>query len=168
VAVGAAVLLNLALLGTFGWSELLAPELCKGLWVLLGVVWVGSAILSLGWTRRQRIRPSTDAHGDTFSQAVEHYLKGDWFQAQRVLGDLLRSDASDVDARLMLATLLRHTGRLQEAAAELDLLRRFEGAVKWELEIERERELLAEAAKQPLKAAEEKTAALPAEPGYAA
>ena len=72
-------------------------------------------------------------------------MKGDYYQAEHVLEGLLRRNLRDVDARLMLATLLRHTGRLDEAAGQLDTLARFEGAGKWELEMRRERELLAEA-----------------------
>ena len=45
----------------------------------------------------------------------------------------------------MLATLLRHTGRLDEATRQLDTLARLEGAGKWELEIRQERELLKKA-----------------------
>ena len=76
---------------------------------------------------------------------MEYYLRGDYFQAERLLGNLLREDSRDLEARLMLATLLRHTGRTDEAAAELNVLVRLEGAGKWELEIQRERELLREA-----------------------
>ena len=42
----------------------------------------------------------------------------------------------------MLATVLRHTGRFDEAAKQLDQLVCFDGAEKWELEIQKERELL--------------------------
>jgi cytochrome c-type biogenesis protein CcmH/NrfG len=72
-------------------------------------------------------------------------LKGDYYQAEHVLEELLRRNLRDVDARLMLATLLRHTGRLDEAAGQLDTLVRLEGASKWQWEIEQERDLLAEA-----------------------
>ena len=59
--------------------------------------------------------------------------------------DLLRREQRDVDARLMLATLMRHTARADEAMKQLDLLASLDGAEKWELEIRRERELLAAA-----------------------
>lgn len=145
VAVGAAALLNLALLGSFVWSELIASDLRRALWVALGVSWVAAAILSVVWGRRQGPGEQRDSAKDIFREAIEHYLKGNWFQAQRVLVGILRNNNRDLDARLMLATLFRHTGRLDEAAAQLDLLTRLEGAGKWELEIQRERELLAEA-----------------------
>jgi hypothetical protein len=48
----------------------------------------------------------------------------------------------DVDARLMLATLYRRTGRATEAADCLSQLDRMEAAGKWAREIARERSLL--------------------------
>ncbi len=145
VAVATAALLDLALLGSFGWSELIGSEWLRALWLALGVVWVASAVLSVVGSRRQGLRGQADPAGDAFEKALEQYLKGNWFQAERLLGGLLHSDAGDLDARLMLATLLRHTGRFGEAAAQLDLLTRFEGAGKWEWEVRRERELLSQA-----------------------
>ena len=62
-----------------------------------------------------------------------------------MLEGLLRRNLRDLDARLMLATLLRHTGRLDEADATTRHAGAIEGAGKWELEMRRERELLAEA-----------------------
>jgi hypothetical protein len=53
----------------------------------------------------------------------------------------------------MLATLMRRTGRLDEAAGQLDTLSRFEGAEKWGLEIRQERERLTEAKEQKATAA---------------
>jgi hypothetical protein len=148
VAVAAAALLNLALLGSFGWEELVRPGRLKVLWLTLGVVWGASAVLSVVGSRRQGLPGQVGPPGDAFKEALGCYLKGDWFQAERLLTELLRRSAGDLDARLMLATLFRHTGRLPEAAAQLDLLTRFEGAEKWEWEVQRERELLSQARKR--------------------
>jgi Flp pilus assembly protein TadD len=74
--------------------------------------------------------------------ALDHYLKGDYYQAEQVLEGLLRQNIRDLEARLMLATLLRHAGRGDEARRQLETLARFEGAGKWELEIQAERQLL--------------------------
>jgi hypothetical protein len=144
VAVAAAGLLNLALLGSFGWSELITPGWLGTLWLMLAVVWVGSSVLSLVDNRRQRSQEQARSAGDGFREAQEHYLRGNWFQAERLLGELLCRRGDDPDARLMLAALLRHTGRLDEASAQLDLLARSEGAGKWEWEVRRERELLSQ------------------------
>lgn len=145
VSIAAAVLLNLALLGSFGWGELVDPDLRRALWAALAVAWVASAIISAAGNRRQQSHQHGDPSPDAYGEVLEHYLKGNWFEAERALGGLLRKDSQDPDARLMLVALLRHTGRPEEAAGQLDLLERLEGAQKWEPEIRRERELLAEA-----------------------
>lgn len=172
VAVTGAVLLNLALLGSFGWSELVGPDVRRALWAALGIVWAVAAIASVAWSRRLADRGQADSTVDTFGEALGHYLRGDWFQAERALGDLLRRDARDLDARLMLATLFRHTGRYDEARGQLDVLVRLEGIAKWELEVRRERELLAEASKRTDNQVEETagpgSTGRPAEPGQAA
>jgi hypothetical protein len=145
VAIAAAVGLDLLLLVGFGWSELIGHGLRSTLWVAFGVVWAVAAGWSAREYRRRAAAGTPDPQEDAFAEALDHYLKGDYYQAERVLEDLLRRNVRDLDARLMLATLLRHTGRLDEAVRQLDTLARFEGAGKWEQEILEERRLLAEA-----------------------
>ncbi len=140
----AAALLNWALLGTWVWSELIAPGVRTAVWATLGVVWAGSAVHAVIQWRRWGA--GATRAGDGVSAAIEPYLKGDWFEAERLLTSALRRDSRDLDARLMLATLLRHTARFDEAAQALDELARCEGAEKWELEIRRERELTSQKA----------------------
>ncbi len=145
VAVGAGAMLQVALLGTFVWTELLSPELRILYWVLLLIAWGVSAVLS-GWLRdRESARSQGDENRDIFHEALDHYLQGRWVEAERALARLLRRDRRDVEARLMLATLLRHTRRWDEAGRQLDALVRLEDARKWEEEIRREAELLAAA-----------------------
>jgi len=81
---------------------------------------------------------------DAFVEALDHYLKGDYDQAHRILGELIARNDRDADARLMLATLLRHVGRIDEALEELDRLTKLEDAVKWEWEIREERRRITE------------------------
>ncbi len=144
VALGGAALLNLALLGSLVWSEWFAPTVRGGLWLAVAAVWGCSAVAG---RRHIRPGPSADepASGPGFSRAIEYYLQGNWFEAERLLVGLLHKDPRDVDARLMIATLLRHTGRWDEAARQLEQLARIEASHKWDLEIGRERQLLAEA-----------------------
>jgi len=145
VALAAATGLNAALLVTLGWDELLTPISRSALWGGLGGMWIGAGVFSLIWEHRRGSQREPDAAGDTYREAQGHYLKGNWFEAERLLGRILRSNARDMDARLMLAALLRHTGRRDEAAGQLDLLVRLDGSEKWEWEIRRERQLLTEA-----------------------
>jgi len=154
LAAVAAAGLNAAILASFAWSEWFAADVRNGLWIALGVLWVASAGFSARWIRRQPMPEQAgqdrDAVKDDFDVALEHYLKGNYFETERVLKRLLRGNARDLESRLMLATLLRHTGRRDEAVAQLDLLDRFEGSQKWELEIRRERDLWAESDNEPI------------------
>jgi len=145
VAVGTAGLLNLLLLGTFAWSELIAADVRAALWITLAVVWAAAAAVSAVWSPRKLAEPLPDPPQRTFDQVLDTYLKGNWFRTQRDLGELLKRNPRDLDARLMLATLLRHAGRIEEALGHLETMERFEGVQKWNWEIRRERELLAEA-----------------------
>jgi hypothetical protein len=157
VAIGAAALLCVALLGTFVWTELLTANLRILYWLLLLAVWSGSAGL-LAWMDHRRAG-GTEPEGsqDLFRQSLDHYLQGNWLEAQQTLGRLLRGNCRDVEARLLLATLLRHTGRPAEAARQLDVLVRLDEARKWDWEIRHEMDLLA-AARDDGQASEVETA----------
>ncbi|HID74570.1 MAG TPA: hypothetical protein EYP56_01075 [Planctomycetaceae bacterium] len=141
-AIGFAALVNLGLATSLLWSELFTPAMRILVWLAVGGFWVISAVFSYRWHRQYPVGLVTAWSEGQFRQAVAHYLKGDWFEAEHVLVGLLQRDPRDVDATLMLATLLRHTRRLGEAGACLSRLERLDGAEKWELEIRRERELL--------------------------
>ncbi len=153
VAIGMAVLLDLLLLVSFGWSELIGPGVRITLWGVWGVFWA----LGIGWSvrfcSRRAAADSVEPSEDTFGEATDHYLKGDYYQAEHTLEGLLQRNERDLDARLLLATLMRHTGRLDEAEQQLDVLARFEGAGKWEQEIQQERKLLAAAKPRKVAAA---------------
>jgi hypothetical protein len=153
VALGTAIVLDLLLLVSFGWSELIGLGVRSAMWVAFGVFWIVAA----GWSRKQCLRQTAeqapDSQQDAFAEALDYYLKGDSYQAEHLLEGLLQRSLRDLEARLMLATLLRHEGRFDEAVEQLDTLSRFEGADKWELEMRREREFLAGAKKQKALAA---------------
>jgi lipopolysaccharide biosynthesis regulator YciM len=135
--------LDLLLLGSFAWSELIGPGLRSALWAAFGVGWVIAAGWSARECRRWMAAGTLDPLKDPFVEALDYYLKGDYYQAERLLEGVLRKNLRDVDARLMLATLLRHTGRPNEAMQQLNMLTRYEGAGKWQWEIQQERQLLA-------------------------
>jgi hypothetical protein len=144
-AVVATVVLNAVIAGTWLWTDIYPPALRIILWIFLGVAWCGG----IGyWAAADRRRASTGAtDGRTFEEALEEYLKGNWSEAERKLTLLLRRAEHDLEARLLMATLLRHTRRFDEATHQLNLLVRLDGAHRWALEIHREGELLAEAHK---------------------
>lgn len=146
MAVGCAALLNLMLLASLVWVELLSAWQLRLGWLLIGLIWIVSAAMS-SWRGRGEPSPPQPASAEgLFRRALSEYLQGSWFEAETLLGQLLHIHPRDAEARLLLATLLRRVGRRQEAQvqlARLDLLRDSE---KWRLEIDVERRLLAEAA----------------------
>jgi hypothetical protein len=148
-ALAAAALLNAVLLGTWFWTDLFDPTLRIIVWVFLGAAWSVS-LAYWAWTDRRQAAVSAKAGGLGFESALEDYLKGNWFEAERKLNTLLRCDEHDVEARLLIATLLRHTKRFDDATHQLNLLVRLDGAQRWALEIHREGELLREARKDSI------------------
>lgn len=143
LAFGAGLLLNLLLLATFVYSEMLTPQVRGYGWIALAVVWVGSAVGSYGWNRWRHVRRQQFDQNDLLATATVEYLKGNWYQAELPLWRLLKIDRRDVDALLMLAAICRHTNRLEEATRQLDELELLERAQKWTAEIALERKLIA-------------------------
>jgi hypothetical protein len=143
-AVGFGVLLNLLLMASFVWVELVAPLWLKMGWLLAGMVWTGAAGWSIwhGWGVTPRQVQSADA---MFRTALGEYLQGNWFEAEQILGQLLELRPRDVEGRLMLATLLRHNHRLQEALDQLARVELLSDARFWKQEIEVERRMIAAA-----------------------
>jgi hypothetical protein len=142
-AIGFAAVLNGALVCTFAWPAWLPAWVTFFGWILIAILWA-----SLVWHEFHclpALRGGQDAAAASLlAKAQQEYLKRDWFETEVLLQRVLRDDRDDVDARLMLATLYRHTGRLEEADETLSQLERMEGAGKWKLEISRERNLISE------------------------
>ena len=86
-----------------------------------------------------------DVHDqDLFESAQQEYLKQNWYETETLLRKLLLACETDIPARLMLAALCRHTGRIEEAGIELNRVALSDGSDEWEFEIEQQRELLAD------------------------
>jgi hypothetical protein len=149
LAIGFGLLLNLLLAVTFVWIELLTPPLLTVGWLALGVLWLLSVIGARGAVQRTMEPAQDEAGQDLFRSAQSEYLRGNWFQAEAILLRLLERDPRDAEARLLLATLLRHTKRFKEAREQLACLARFESAERWTEEIEREQGFLS-ASQTPL------------------
>ncbi len=140
MAVGFAVLVNLSLMTSLIWSELTSSEMRIISWALVGLVWLASAASSYGcgWDcadqRQGQETPLADG--------LQYYLQKNWFEAERVFRRLLRRNSRDTEAGLMLASLLRHTERFDEAKVQLQRLALIEGSQKWDLEIRQEQRML--------------------------
>lgn len=144
-----AACLNLTLVTTFVWKDLVGSDFPKFVWPAIGVVWLVSAWRSF-WSLPKLSSPDFDASvtEDLFLQAQREYLIGPGPEAESLLLRILRIDPEDVDARLMLATLYRHTRRLDEALGQLKMLERQPRSGKWYSELRREHQLLSRLAQE--------------------
>jgi tetratricopeptide (TPR) repeat protein len=152
VAVGFTALANAMLLASLVWREWLSGDVLRIGYSALAVIWLTACWLSRTQRREAHAETTVDGWPDTavsdgrrsqldqmFREAQQRYLENDWIAAEQLLLKLLKQDARDVDARLMLATLWRHQGRREEALRQLDRLERLEAADKWRQEIAAER-----------------------------
>lgn len=135
------VLVNLALTSSVVWTDLLSSTVRLVVWSALLVLWAVSFWVTKigGWGPWAELPIEEDLYADAQSQ----YLQGNWFGAESLLNRMLERSPRDVDSRLMLATLKRHTGRLNEAVEQLNQLERLDDADRWQNEIETERKILA-------------------------
>jgi hypothetical protein len=145
LAVGFSALVNLAVIATWGWTEILTWPLLVVAWVGVVLFWVVSLVSGVLQMRIMARVPSQKVATDLFRAAQGEYLRGNWFEAELALNQLLEHNPSDADAHLMLATLLRRIEQHAEAKLRLKQLETLEGAAKWRLETWRESQLLAAA-----------------------
>ncbi|MCA9264448.1 MAG: tetratricopeptide repeat protein [Planctomycetales bacterium] len=136
--------LLLGTLSTWMWPEWFRPGLRPVVWLGVSLLWCGTSLPELLRLirRTSRSSPTFDSMG-LFCQAQGEYLRGNWEQARQLLRQLTAEDATDVDAQLLLATLHRHLGEKRQALKQLDRLEATLGWSKWQLEIARERDMLA-------------------------
>lgn len=144
-ATGLALAVESLLLTGWVWNEVLSRAAFGGLALATGCGWLVGVVANRRWLARREIDAGRNSAEDLFPAALTEYLQGNWFPAEQKCRALVRRRNDDVEARLLLATLLRHTDRRTEARAELDALAKFDGAAKWGLEIAHERRLLDEA-----------------------
>ncbi len=144
-AVAFALLLNLALITTFVWPQLLSRQLPEWLvpamaWFAVVCFWVAG--LRAGIEVVAAMRGATipaDAESTTLlRQAQLDYLKGHLIEAESRLATLLSRTPGDVEAWLLLASVQRRTRRPAEARQSLAKLAELSGSVVWSEEVNRE------------------------------
>ncbi|MDA0657290.1 MAG: hypothetical protein O2931_02465 [Planctomycetota bacterium] len=134
-AIAFTVLFDVVVLSSFVWPGWLDVNLRHGLWLALLGYW-GLSFWS-ACRKHENVTRSGDP-GALFMVAQDEYLKGDWYGAERTLQKILRWQPLDVEARLLLATLLRHTLRLEEARLELRRIQKIAYSSHWQPELARE------------------------------
>lgn len=152
MAVGFAAILNVLLAASLVWTRWLSPTVLAAGWLAVAVFWLVSLVHSVA-AGGGREDGQPDGGGerecspdeDLFREAIAQYLQGNWFEAEDALRRTLAENTRDCEAMLMLATLLRHSGRLEDAAAQLQRTARLEASAAWRQELETEWRRISEA-----------------------
>ncbi|MCG8585919.1 MAG: hypothetical protein MI757_14525 [Pirellulales bacterium] len=144
VALAWGLLANWLLAATLVWAEVAAPTVLYVGWASLAVVWLTAFVVGFRWNRQIDKPDDKRETTDVLRTAQTEYLRGNWLVAEAHLEDVLAADADDAEARLMLVSLYRHTGRKSKAGEHLRALERLAAASKWRLEIEHEKRLMNE------------------------
>jgi tetratricopeptide (TPR) repeat protein len=154
LAIGFSILLNLTVVASFIWTGIFQDEKFPAIaWPVLMLVWFCTTVLArrnlpdvMSLTKDDlstRLHDDSDDAIDTlFIDARREYLKGHWKEARGLLTRQLRHHPRDIESRLMLATLFRHTRQFDDAVAQLNQIEKYDPAINWANEIARERELL--------------------------
>ncbi len=149
VAIGFSLLLNLAIISSFIWTEVFFDRGFSAVaWPILLMFWTVTAWLAFQnlpdvMSVKTLTQQTIFEHPDTlFIDARSEYLKGHWQQAEALLLKRLLQTPRDIEARLMLATLYRHTRQFDNAWAQLDSIGDFDESATWQPELLRERKLL--------------------------
>jgi len=148
LAIGFAIVLNLALITSFVWPHCLGETFPIVAWPTVLILWTVAAFVSVStlpdvMSVATTANVSADETTDTlFIQAQHEYLSGDWQAAESLLRQRLGRFPRDVESRLLLATLLRHDRRLEQASDQLDTIQKFDESHAWDFEIRRERRLI--------------------------
>jgi len=142
-----ATVLNIALLSTFVWPEWanlvcpvwFSPWFARSLWLLLAIASLWAFGASFFSTSAVRISLPSVECDNLLAVAQSDYLRGQYFEAEATLHRILSSGQEDVEAALLLATVLRRTGRFRQALDCLDRLERLDRSRLWYSEIATER-----------------------------
>jgi len=142
LALAFAVTLDAAVLTTWIWPDLVDLPLKLAAWTASVAIWLlGTASALAAFPAVLPVGP--DATTDRLLvEARDAYLAHDWLTAERRLRDLLERSPTDGEAQLLLATLLRRVGRLEEARTALDKLSASDAGAPWRHVVARERRLL--------------------------
>ena len=149
LAVFFSIALNLAIIATFIWTGIFADQSFTAFaWPVIILIWGATAwiafqnlpdVMAVKSRSGETVLDSSDA---LFLDARGEYLKGNWEAAERLLLKQLSQTPRDVESRLLLATLYRHTRQFDNAWRQLETLEMFDESETWRTEILRERKLL--------------------------
>jgi len=132
------------LLATFVWPDWVAAYLLRLLWLVAVSTWLVATVRNC--LRLPSLLATVNTHTSlALIEAQGEYLRGNWFEAEAKLLQVLQQQPRDAEALLLLVGVLRRTKRLQPALRKLDQLALLDTSRPWQFEIEREKRLLVSA-----------------------
>ena len=132
------------LLATFVWPDWIAVSLLRMLWLVAIATWISAAFRNC--LRLPGMLATSDAHSSqALVGAQQEYLRGNWFEAEASVLQVLQDHPRDAEAMLLLVGILRRTRRFQPALRRLGQLELLETAASWHFEIQREKGWIARA-----------------------
>ncbi len=133
---------SLLLIATFVWPAWLNVVLVRCLWPTLIVWWLWESLAN-HWTLGKLIQQGKPLVSDNrFQIAQDEYLRGNWFEAEAILLAIVTECPRDVEAHLLLVSVLRHTRRWGPALRRLQHIETLDASAKWQFEISRERQFI--------------------------
>jgi Tetratricopeptide repeat len=135
LAAAFALLVNLLIASTLIWGELLGPNPGGTIWGGFVAAWLALLVVSIR-TSPAKDEAALGGAGDLFPSALTEYLRGNWVEAELLARKLIARLPADVEATLLLAAVLRHTNRFDEARETLDTLTLWDRAAAWRMEID--------------------------------
>ena len=142
LALAFAVTVDVAVVTTFIWPELIGFGFSIGMWTAAAAIWLIATASAVSSFPPPIPRPRAAAADALFIQARDAYLARDWLAAEAHLHALLAIAPTDGEAQLLWGTLLRRVGRTAEARAALAKLSRSDSGSRWHAAIDRELQLL--------------------------
>ena len=141
IAIACCWLASFMLMATFIWPSWLPVLLVRALWIAGILAWIVST--GMNHMRLPALLGSGDVGSDEeFQAAQEAYLRGNWFDAEAQLLEILQKAPRDAESWLLLVGVLRHTSRFQAAMRRLSQLPQRAASHRCQFEIQRERALI--------------------------
>lgn len=138
-AISFACLVNGLVLQSFRWPELFPQSFFYCGWPIAGIWWSYAFVRAAYAPNKTAAQTKSQEELEPlFVQAQLSYLAGHWPEAEQLLTRILTANSRDIEAGLMLVSVLRRAGFKDRAKRELERLAKFDEAQQWWMEFQQE------------------------------
>ena len=141
IAILFGMLLSLGWTATMIWPMWLSYYRIGFLWSVAGVGAVISVLYNAASGLLASPKRCPGCPDATLTRAQSLYLQSNYYEAEQSIASYCRAGAMDAEAVLLMASILRRTGRYSQALALLDEVSLLDCGLPWGEEIEREKKL---------------------------